>query len=137
MTKEQTEDMMLMIEQLAGDVRALTTEVRDLTEELGLDATEIFLRARARTENAQMTTVAELREISQRKKEIRDDYDVQMLELIDIITKAYQYSTEFGRLIGANRRKRIVERLQKSAEDSPFDYRDQGLVAQLDRASAF
>ena len=137
MTKEQTEDMLLMIEQLAGDVRALTTEVRDLTEELGLDATEIFLRARARTENAQMTTVAELREISQRKKEIRDDYDVQMLELIDIITKAYQYSTEFGRLIGDNRRKRIAERLQKSAEDSPFDYRDQGLVAQLDRASAF
>ena len=52
MTKEQTEDMLLMIEQLAGDVRALTREVRDLTEELGLDATEIFLRARARTENA-------------------------------------------------------------------------------------
>ena len=48
MTKEQTEDMMLMIEQLAGDVRALTTEVRDLTEELGLNATDIFLRARAR-----------------------------------------------------------------------------------------
>ena len=48
MTKEQTEDMMLMIEQLAGDVRALTTEVRDLTEEVGLDATEIFLQARAR-----------------------------------------------------------------------------------------
>ena len=48
MTKEQTEDMLLMIEQLAGDVRALTTEVRDLTEELGLDATEIFLQARAR-----------------------------------------------------------------------------------------
>ena len=71
-----------------------------------------------------MTTVAELRQITQRKKEIRDDYDVQMLELIDIITKAYQYSTEFGRLIGDNRRKRIAERLQKSAEDSPFDYRD-------------
>ena len=48
MTKEQTEDMMLMIEQLAGDVRALTTEVRDLTEELGLESTDIFLRARAR-----------------------------------------------------------------------------------------
>ena len=123
MTKEQTEDMMLMIEQLAGDVRALTTEVRDLTEELGLDATEIFLRARARTENAQMTTVAELRQITQRKKEIRDDYDVQMLELIDIIAKAYTCGPEIGREVADNRRKRIADRLQKSAEDSSQNYR--------------
>ena len=71
-----------------------------------------------------MSTVSELRQISQRKKEIRNDYDVQILELIDIITKAYSYSTEFGRLIGDNRRKRIAERLQKSADEIEFNYRD-------------
>ena len=71
-----------------------------------------------------MSTVSELRQISQRKKEIRNDYDVQILELIDIITKAYLCGPEIGREVADNRRKRIAERLQKSAEDSPFDYRD-------------
>ena len=71
-----------------------------------------------------MSTVSELRQISQRKKEIRNDYDVQILELIDIITQAYLCGDEVGREVADNRRKRIAERLQKSAEDSPFDYRD-------------
>ena len=71
-----------------------------------------------------MTTVTELREISQRKKEIRDDYDVEILDIIDIITRAYLCGDEVGREVADNRRKRIAERLQKSAEDSPFDYRD-------------
>ena len=71
-----------------------------------------------------MSTVSELRQISQRKKEIRDDYDVEILDLIDIITKAYLCGPEIGREVADNRRKRIAERLQKSAEDSPFDYRD-------------
>ena len=34
MSKEQIENLMITIELLAGDVRSLTTEVRDLTEEL-------------------------------------------------------------------------------------------------------
>ena len=62
----------------------------------------------------EMTTVSELRQITQRKKEIRDDYDVQMLELIDIIAKAYTCGPEIGREVAANRRKRIADRLQKS-----------------------
>ena len=62
-----------------------------------------------------MSTVSELRQISQRKKEIRDDYDVQILELIDIITKAYLCGPEIGREVADNRRKRIAERLQKRA----------------------
>ena len=71
-----------------------------------------------------MSTAAELRQITQRKNEIRDDYDVQMLELIDIITKAYTCGPEIGREVADNRRKRIADRLQKSFEDSTIDYRD-------------
>ncbi len=70
-----------------------------------------------------MTTVAELRQITQRKNEIRDGYDVQMLELIDIIAKAYTCGPEIGREVADNRRKRIADRLQKSAEDSSQNYR--------------
>ena len=62
-----------------------------------------------------MSTVSELRQISQRKKEIRDDYDVEILDLIDIITKAYLCGDEVGREVADNRRKRIAERLQKRA----------------------
>jgi len=62
-----------------------------------------------------MTTVTELRQITQRKKEIRDDYDVEILDLIDIITKAYLCGDEVGREVADNRRKRIAERLQKRA----------------------
>jgi hypothetical protein len=62
-----------------------------------------------------MTTVTELREISQRKKEIRDDYDVEILDIINIITTAYLCGDEVGREVADNRRKRIAERLQKRA----------------------
>ena len=62
-----------------------------------------------------MTTVTELREISQRKKEIRDDYDVEILDIINIITRAYLCGDEVGREVADNRRKRIAERLQKRA----------------------
>jgi hypothetical protein len=62
-----------------------------------------------------MTTVTELRQITQRKKEIRDDYDVEILDLIDIITRAYLCGDEVGREVADNRRKRIAERLQKRA----------------------
>ena len=34
MSEEQIENLMITIEMLAGDVRSLTTEVRDLTEAL-------------------------------------------------------------------------------------------------------
>ena len=34
MSEEQIENLMITIEMLAGDVRSLPTEVRDLTEEL-------------------------------------------------------------------------------------------------------
>ena len=61
-----------------------------------------------------MSTVSELRQISQRKKEIRNDYDVQILELIDIITKAYLCGPEIGREVADNRRKRIAARLQEN-----------------------
>ena len=82
-----------------------------------------------------MTTVAELREISEnsrRKDEIhqwdiydlKNDYDVQILELIDIITKAYMCGPEIGREVANNRRNSIAARLQKSVEDTSFDYRD-------------
>jgi hypothetical protein len=62
-----------------------------------------------------MTTVTELRQITQRKNEIRDDYDVEILDIIDIITKAYLCGDEVGREVADNRRKRIAERLQKRA----------------------
>ena len=71
-----------------------------------------------------MTTVTELREISQRKKEIRDDYDVEILDIINIITTAYLCGDEVGREVADNRRKRIAERLQKSADEIEFNYRD-------------
>ena len=71
-----------------------------------------------------MTTVTELRQITQRKNEIRADYDVEILDLIDIITKAYMCGPEIGREVADNRRKRIADRLQKSFEDSTIDYRD-------------
>tara|TARA_B100000745_G_scaffold108525_1_gene69551 strand:- start:265 stop:519 length:255 start_codon:yes stop_codon:yes gene_type:complete len=72
----------------------------------------------------EMATVTELRQITQRKNEIRDDYDVQILELIDIITKAYMCGPEIGREVANNRRNSIAARLQKSVEDTSFDYRD-------------
>ena len=62
-----------------------------------------------------MTTVTELRQITQRKNEIRDDFDVEILDIIDIITKAYLCGDEVGREVADNRRKRIAERLQKRA----------------------
>ena len=73
-----------------------------------------------------MTTVTELREISEisrRKKEIhqwdiydmKNDYDVEILDLIDIITKAYLCGDEVGREVADNRRKRIAARLQERA----------------------
>ena len=62
-----------------------------------------------------MTTVTELRQITQRKNEIRDDYDVEILDIIDIITRAYLCGDEVGREVADNRRKRIAERLQKRA----------------------
>ena len=71
-----------------------------------------------------MTTVTELRQITQRKNEIRDDYDVQILELIDIITKAYEFHPWHGQQVASNRRAAIAARLQKSVEDTSFDYRD-------------
>ena len=61
-----------------------------------------------------MSTVTELRQITQRKNEIRDDYDVQMLELIDIITKAYTCGPEIGREVADNQRNRIAARLQEN-----------------------
>ena len=61
-----------------------------------------------------MTTAAELRQITQRKNELRADYDVEILDLIDIITKAYTCGPEIGREVAANRRKRIADRVQKS-----------------------
>ena len=61
-----------------------------------------------------MTTVTELRQITQRKNEIRADYDVQILDLIDIITKAYTCGPEIGREVANNRRNRIAARLQEN-----------------------
>ena len=71
-----------------------------------------------------MTTATELRQITQRKNELRADYDVEILDLIDIITKAYLCGDDIGREVADNRRKRIADRLQKSFEDSTIDYRD-------------
>ena len=71
-----------------------------------------------------MTTATELRQITQRKNELRADYDVEILDLIDIITKAYTCGPEIGREVADNRRNSIAARLQKSVEDTSFDYRD-------------
>ena len=59
-----------------------------------------------------MTTATELRQITQRKNELRADYDVEILDLIDIITKAYLCGPEIGREVANNRRNRIAARLQ-------------------------
>ena len=61
-----------------------------------------------------MTTVTELRQITQRKNEIRADYDVEILDLIDIITKAYLCGDDIGREVANNRRNRIAARLQEN-----------------------
>ena len=59
-----------------------------------------------------MTTATELRQITQRKNELRADYDVEILDLIDIITKAYLCGDDIGREVANNRRNRIAARLQ-------------------------
>ena len=64
------------------------------------------------------------RESEQRQNEVRADYDVEILELIDIITKAYMCGDDIGREVASNRRNSIAARLQKSVEDTSFDYRD-------------
>ena len=61
-----------------------------------------------------MTTAAELRQITQRKNELRADYDVEILDLIDIITKAYLCGDDIGREVANNRRNRIAARLQEN-----------------------
>ena len=61
-----------------------------------------------------MTTVTELRQITQRKNELRADYDVEILDLIDIITKAYLCGDDIGREVANNRRNRIAARLQEN-----------------------
>ena len=60
-----------------------------------------------------MTTATELRQITQRKNELRADYDVEILDLIDIITKAYLCGDDIGREVANNRRDRIAARLQE------------------------
>ena len=59
-----------------------------------------------------MTTATELRQITQRRNEVRADHDVEILDLIDIITKAYLCGPEIGREVANNRRNRIAARLQ-------------------------
>ena len=59
-----------------------------------------------------MTTATELRQITQRRNELRADHDVEILDLIDIITKAYLCGPEIGREVANNRRNRIAARLQ-------------------------
>ena len=61
-----------------------------------------------------MTTAAELRQITQRKNELRADYDVEILDLIDIITKAYLCGDDIGREVANNRRAAIAARLQEN-----------------------
>ncbi len=61
-----------------------------------------------------MTTATELRQITQRKNELRADYDVEILDLIDIITKAYLCGDDIGREVANNRRNRIAARLQEN-----------------------
>ena len=60
----------------------------------------------------EMTTATELRQITQRRNELRADHDVEILDLIDIITKAYLCGPEIGREVANNRRNRIAARLQ-------------------------
>jgi len=61
-----------------------------------------------------MTTATELRQITQRKNELRADYDAEILDLIDIITKAYLCGDDIGREVANNRRNRIAARLQEN-----------------------
>ena len=61
-----------------------------------------------------MTTATELRQITQRKNELRADYDAEILDLIDIITKAYLCGDDIGREVANNRRDRIAARLQEN-----------------------
>ena len=61
-----------------------------------------------------MTTATELRQITQRRNEVRADHDVEILDLIDIITKAYLCGGEIGREVANNRRNRIAARLQEN-----------------------
>ena len=61
-----------------------------------------------------MTTATELRQITQRKNELRADYDAEILDLIDIITKAYLCGADIGREVANNRRNRIAARLQEN-----------------------
>ena len=60
----------------------------------------------------EMTTATELRQITQRRNELRADHDVEILDLIDIITKAYLCGDDIGREVANNRRNRIAARLQ-------------------------
>ena len=61
-----------------------------------------------------MTTATELRQITQRRNELRADHDVEILDLIDIITKAYLCGDDIGREVANNRRNRIAARLQEN-----------------------
>jgi hypothetical protein len=61
-----------------------------------------------------MTTATELRQITQRKNELRADYDVEILDLIDIITRAYLCGDDIGREVASNRRAAIAARLQEN-----------------------
>ena len=61
-----------------------------------------------------MTTATELRQITQRKNELRADYAAEILDLIDIITKAYLCGDDIGREVANNRRNRIAARLQEN-----------------------
>ena len=54
------------------------------------------------------------RESERRQNEVRADYDVEILDLIDIITKAYLCGGEIGREVANNRRNRIAARLQEN-----------------------
>ena len=54
------------------------------------------------------------RESEQRQNEVRADYDVEILDLIDIITKAYLCGDDIGREVANNRRDRIAARLQEN-----------------------
>ena len=54
------------------------------------------------------------RESEQRQNEVRVDYDVEILDLIDIITKAYLCGDDIGREVANNRRDRIAARLQEN-----------------------
>ena len=54
------------------------------------------------------------RESEQRQNEVRADYDVEILDLIDIITKAYLCGDDIGREVANNRRAATAARLQEN-----------------------